>query len=99
MPWIREIAPDNIHMIKTYLAAGWVVVVSTFLTEEFFNQDALHDLGLPLAPIYGQHRRRDSGHAWLLVGYDHVDGNAQWKYQGRLYAFEFIPIKPSGARV
>jgi hypothetical protein len=85
-PWIREIAPDNIHMIKTYLAAGWVVVVSTFLTEEFFNQDALHALGLPLAPIYGQHRRRDSGHAWLLVGYDHVDGNAQWKYQGRLYA-------------
>ena len=86
LPWIRTLVPDDISMIKTYLAAGWIVVVSTFLTEEFDNQLALHNLGLPLTPLYGQHRRRDSGHAWLLVGYDHVDGSQQWKYQGRFYA-------------
>ena len=26
------------------------------------------------------------GHAWLLTGYDHVDGNQRWKYQGRFIA-------------
>jgi len=85
LPWIRTIAPDDISAIKTYLAAGWIVVVSTFLTDEFYNQLALNAFGLPLTPLYGQHRRA-SGHAWLLVGYDHVDGSQQWKYQGRFYA-------------
>ena len=35
-------------------------------------------------PLIGQQRR--GGHAWVLVGYDHVDGNNQWKYQGRFVA-------------
>jgi hypothetical protein len=85
LPWIRAIAPDDVSAIKTYLAAGWIVVVSTFLPDAFYHQLALNAFGLPLTPLYGQPRRA-SGHAWLLVGYDHVDGSQQWKYQGRFYA-------------
>jgi hypothetical protein len=86
LPQIRHLAPDDISAMKTYLAAGWIVIVSTFLTDEFYRHRALNELGLPLTPLYGQHRRSDFGHVWLLVGYDHVDGNQQWKYQGRFYA-------------
>ena len=38
--------------------------------------------GLPLCPLPNTPRGND-GHAWVLFGYDHVDGNSQWKYQGR----------------
>jgi len=44
----------------------------------------LKEYGLPTVQLPGQ--QNDGGHGWVLVGYDHVDGNHQWKYQGRFFA-------------
>lgn len=82
-PEIRKMDVQDISAIKAHLAAGWLVVVSTSITEEFWKYGILSNrYGLTLAPLKGQ-RREQKGHAWLLTGYDHVDGNAKWKYQGR----------------
>ncbi|MEI6232648.1 MAG: hypothetical protein WCT04_06325 [Planctomycetota bacterium] len=80
LPSIRKLDPQNISQIKTYLAAGWIVIVSTAFTNEL-RSPGFEDLGLPLTPLPGH--TRGGGHCWLLVGYDHVDGQMQWKYQGR----------------
>lgn len=80
-PRIRKLGVYDIPRLKAHLAAGWVVVVTTYLPEETFHSNALQVLGAPLRPLPGM-QRRSSGHAWTLVGYDHVDGNQQWKYQG-----------------
>jgi hypothetical protein len=61
-----------------------VVVLATTLTEAF-RDNGLEYFGLPLVPISGQ-QRLEHGHAWLLVGYDHLDGNDKWKYQGHFIA-------------
>ena len=79
-----QIPPTSISRIKAFLAAGWVVVVSTSVTDVMYTSRALNDVGLPLVPLPGQNRL--VGHAWLLVGYDTVDGNNQWKYQGHFLA-------------
>lgn len=81
---VKKLDLQEISVIKAYLAAGWVVVVTTMLTEEFLGH-GLMEYGLPLAPLKGQ-EHLPGGHAWLLVGYEHSDGNAQWKYQGRFLA-------------
>lgn len=75
--------PD-VANLKAHLAAGWVVVLSTSFAEGFASR-GFREFGLPLAPLIGEERTGE-GHAWLLVGYDHVDGNLQWKYQGRFAA-------------
>jgi hypothetical protein len=83
IPVIRELGGDAVADIKAHLAAGWVVVVSTSMAENF-RSPGLNRHGLPLTPFLGE--KRLSGHAWCLVGYDHVDGNNQWKHQGRFIA-------------
>jgi len=84
IPTVRSLAPKDIPLMKAHLAAGWVVIITTSLTEEFGGPGRYY-FGLPIAPLIGQ-RRLDSGHAWLLVGCDPVDGNSQWKCQGRFLA-------------
>ncbi len=86
--------PVDIAAVKTFLAAGWVVVVSTYGTERLTQQTRCADIwetGLLLTPLPGDKRTR--AHAWCLVGYDHVDGNPSWKYQGR-----FIGLNSWGRR-
>lgn len=83
LPDVRQIDPKEIRTIKTLLAAGWVVVVSTSFPDSW-RGPAMNHYGIPMVPLPGEARAK-SAHAWLLVGYDHVDGNQQWKYQGRLY--------------
>lgn len=83
-PIVKELELTDISAIKSYLAAGWLVVISTMLTDEFCGY-GLKEYGVPLGPIKGQ-IHLDSGHAWLLVGYEHTDGNSFWKYQGRFLA-------------
>lgn len=83
-PVVRPLAPDDVALIKAHLAAGWVVVVSTTLTDSMIGR-GFQNRGLPLTPLVGE-TRKSEGHAWLLVGYDHVDGNSGWKYQGRFFA-------------
>ena len=76
--------PVDIAAVKTFLAAGWVVVVSTYFTDRFERQLGCADIwetGLFLTPLPGD--KRTPAHAWCLVGYDHVDGNPSWKHQGR----------------
>jgi hypothetical protein len=95
-PIVRPLATNDIALIKAHLAAGWVVVISTTLTDSMIGS-GFNDMGLPLTPIVGE-RRKPEGHAWLLVGYDHVDGNPNWKYQGRFLALNSwghsFPKKP-----
>lgn len=79
-----KLRPDDISTIKAYLAAGWLVLVSSSLTYEMIG-DGFQKYGMPLTPLKGQKRLKE-GHAWLLVGYEHSDGNLQWKYQGRFLA-------------
>jgi hypothetical protein len=69
--------------MKTLLAAGWVIVTGAAFQKKWNTGANFLDYGTPLSPLPGD--MRDGGHAWLLVGYDHVDGNNQWKYQGRFY--------------
>ncbi len=83
-PLIQKLEPTQISHIKALLAGGWVVVLSTRLTDEFLYH-GLKQLGVGLRPLPGQ-RYRPQGHAWLLVGFDHVDGRNDWKYQGRFFA-------------
>ena len=83
-PLIREVDPTDIAKLKTLVAAGWAVVVSTSLTGEMLGP-GFSEHGLAVAPLRGQPRWPE-GHAWLLVGYDHVDGSKHWKYQGHFLA-------------
>ena len=76
---IRKLEVTDISLIKTYIAAGWSVMVTTTLTKQMIGP-GFQRSGLALVPSLGQHRI--GGHAWLLVGYDHTDGNDKWKYQG-----------------
>ncbi len=84
-PTVRDLSVRDIPRLKAHLAAGWVVVITTYLPEETYRSNAFREFGEPLRPLPGQ-QRRTSGHAWALVGYEHVDGNQQWKYQGRFIA-------------
>lgn len=83
-PLVQSLECSDINIIKTNLAAGWVVVVTTMLTNEFCGY-GFQQYGLPLCPLKGQDHL-PTGHAWLLVGYEHADGNDKWKYQGRFLA-------------
>ncbi len=82
-PIVQRLNPAEISKIKVLLAAGWVVVVSTAFPKRW-RAVSLNRYGLPMLPLPGD-EREDSGHAWLLVGYDHIDGQQQWKYQGRFW--------------
>ncbi len=84
LPCTVQLRPDAISDIKTRLAAGWSVIVGTSLTEEMIGVN-FDKFGMALSPLIGQ-TRLDTGHAWLLVGYDHTDGTKGWKYQGSFYA-------------
>ena len=87
LPVATPLDPKDVSTIKTYLAAGWVVVVTTRVTEglrQQFHDPAIFNTGLPLCPLPGD--LPNAAHAWCLVGYDHVDGATQWKYQGRFVA-------------
>ena len=83
LPEIQSVSVSDISHIKTLLAAGWLVVVSAGFPKCWQKID-LNQYGLPKLPLEGD--EYESGHAWLLVGYDHVDGNQQWKYQGRFWS-------------
>lgn len=83
-PLVRRVNTSNIAELKTLLAAGWVIVVGAHFPMSW-QRGACTELGLPCIPEEGESRSA-CGHAWLLVGYDHVDGNQQWKYQGRFWA-------------
>lgn len=78
IPIIKKLERRNISSIKAHLASGWLVIAATAVTNEMF--EGYSKFGHVLAPIKGQ--TRADGHAWLLVGYDHIDGNDKWKYQG-----------------
>jgi hypothetical protein len=78
-PEILELDVRDVSRIKTLLASGWLVIAATAITDEMW-QNGFHRLGHLTTPLFGQ--KRVGGHAWLLVGYDHIDGNSQWKYQG-----------------
>lgn len=83
-PLTRELDVRDVSTIKAHLAAGWVVIVSTRITSGFMDRlrsRTIRDLGLLLSPLPGEAFR--DAHAWCLVGYDHVDGATNWKYQGR----------------
>ena len=83
-PLVRKLDSTDISLIKAHLSAGWVVVATTMLTNEFQGH-GFQEYGLPICPLKGQ-EHLPSGHAWLLVGYEHSDGNDKWKYQGRFIA-------------
>ena len=82
-PFVVDVDCHDIARIKTLLAAGWVIVTGAAFQKKWNTGANFLDYGTPISPLPGD--MRDGGHAWLLVGYDHVDGNNQWKYQGRFY--------------
>ena len=82
-PWVSKINSGDISGIKTMLAAGWVVVVTTSFPKTLWGP-GLNDYGSPAQSLPGD-RREPNGHAWLLVGYDHVDSSEAWSYQGRFW--------------
>jgi C1A family cysteine protease len=83
--------------LKAHLAAGWVVVIAASQPIAVHTSPGLNTYGAVVAPPLGSKRQGQGGHAWTLVGYDHVDGNAQWKYQGHFLAMtswgDKFPIK------
>ena len=84
-PRIRTLDRENISLMKTLLAAGWVLIAATRITENFFRRPFAMSHGLALQPLLGE--APAGGHGWCIVGYDHVDGGAShWKYQGRFIA-------------
>lgn len=87
-PITKPIDVHDIATIKTFLAAGWAVVVTTRITNGFVLRyttcPAINVFGLPLKPPPTD--VADEAHSWCLVGYEHVDGSDRWKYQGRFAA-------------
>ena len=87
IPLVQKLEVTEIGTIKSYLAAGWCVVVTTRISEGFDAQ--LRDSfcgqhGLPMLPIWGG--PAVGAYAWCLVGYDHVDRDPSLNYQGRFVA-------------
>ena len=82
-PRMLDVDLSDISRLKTLLASGWVVVFGMAWPEIWAGNSRFNAYGLPPAPLPGT--KFDGGHAMVMVGYDHVDGNNQWKYQGRFY--------------
>lgn len=83
MPRVIDVNLSDIAELKTLLAAGWVVVFGLAWPKSWTGNCRFNLYGMPPTPLAGV--PYDGGHAMVLVGYDHVDGNNQWKYQGRFY--------------
>ena len=96
LPMIIKLKTSEISRMKMLLAGGWVVILGAAFPE-FWKGGVMTELGIPLLPLGGP--RANLGHAWVIVGYDHVDGNQQWKYQGRFWCLnswgEKFPRKAS----
>jgi hypothetical protein len=90
---VVTLAPSEIARTKTLLAAGWLVVITTSFPKNWWQRGFL-EYGLPMLPLEGE-PRESMGHAWLLIGYDHVDGNPQWRYQGRFIALNSMGPLPA----
>lgn len=82
-PKMLDVELRDISRLKTLLAAGWVIVFGIAWPEIWNGNPRFNAYGLPPTPLRGT--KFDGGHAMVMVGYDHVDGNNQWKYQGRFY--------------
>jgi hypothetical protein len=82
-PICFPIPRGDIGLMKTLLAAGWVLLLGTAIHDDFQRPGPMA-LGLPLLPLVGA--RRVAAHAWCVFGYDHTDGALNWKYQGRFIA-------------
>lgn len=70
------------------------------MTKPFQLNAVAMTYGVPLLPLPGT--EPDGAHAWCVVGYDHVDGALNWKYQGRFVALnswgsECHRLSPHGA--
>ncbi|HBH51727.1 MAG TPA: hypothetical protein DDY91_07535 [Planctomycetaceae bacterium] len=74
----------DIARLKARIAHGWTVVLTTKLTEAMMA-GGFEDYGLLLTP-FREDKIEAEGHAWAIVGYDHIDGNSSWKYQGHFLA-------------
>lgn len=83
-PEIVDVCPDDISGLKARLAAGWVLLLATRVTDAFQANPVAMTYGAPLLPLPGS--TPTDAHAWCVVGYDHVDGALNWKYQGRFVA-------------
>ena len=83
MPRVMDVDLSDIAEVKTLLAAGWVVVFGLAWPTSWTGHSRFNLYGMPATPL--SQIPYDQGHAMVLVGYDHVDGNNQWKYQGRFY--------------
>ena len=102
LPLVKDLEVADIASLKAHLAGGWVVVVSTRVTKGVMEQlrdPFICSHGVPMAPLPGD--PPEGAHAWCLVGYDHVDGATNWKYQGRFLALNswgprFAHLSPYG---
>ncbi len=84
LPEVLVLPVHDIARTKALLAMGWVVVAATRESADSLWGSAVYRLGLLASPLPSD--QLDRGHAWCLVGYDHVDGSERWKYQGRFLA-------------
>ena len=82
-PKMLDVELSDVSRLKTLLASGWVIVFGIAWPEIWNGNSRFNAYGLPPIPLSGT--KFDGGHAMVMVGYDHVDGNNQWKYQGRFY--------------
>lgn len=86
---VRNLQPADTELdvakVKAHLAAGWVVVVAASLPQVVYDSPGLNVFGSVVNAPLGS-LRHAQGHAWTLIGYDHIDGNVQWKYQGHFLA-------------
>lgn len=82
-PRILDVELSDISRLKTLLASGWVIVFGIAWPQTWVGNPYFNGYGIPPTPLPGTMFK--DGHAMVMVGYDHVDGNNQWKYQGRFY--------------
>ena len=61
-------------------------MIAASMPTAIHTSPGLNRYGAVATPPLGGPRRSEGGHAWTLVGYDHVDGNNKWKYQGHFLA-------------
>lgn len=87
----------DVPKLKAHLAAGWVAVVAASHPVSVNKSPGLNTYGAVVTPPLGAARHAEGGHAWTVVGYDHIDGDARWKYQGHFLAMtswgESFPVE------
>ncbi len=87
LPVIRHLQANDVATMKSLLSAGWIILATTRITDGVRRQlldPFIWNHGFLMTPLPGE--VPEAAHTWCIVGYEHVDNDTTWRYQGRFVA-------------